>query len=199
MIYPTALVDPTVKVPATYQIWHLAQVREGVQLGEHAKIGRGSYIGSGVYIGAFTKIQNFAQVFEPASLGTGVFIGPGAVLTNDRNPRAIHPDGAPKMPDDWSAVGVVVHDGASIGANATCIAPIEIGRWAMVAAGSVVTKDVRAYALVAGNPAEQIGWVGSSGYKLEPGPLSGQFVCPASGEVYSASHEGGIAPLVGDC
>jgi len=198
LIHLSAHVDRTVKVPATCQIWHLAQVREGVQLGEHAKIGRGSYIGSGVYVGAFTKIQNFAMVFEPASLGTGVFIGPGAVLTNDRNPRAIRSDGTPKMPADWNAVGVIVHDGASIGANATCIAPVEIGRWAMVAAGSVVTKDVRDYALVAGNPAEQIGWVGSSGFRLEPGPLSGQFVCPASGEVYRASQEGGIAPLVGD-
>lgn len=167
-------------------VWHLAQVRERAYLGRDCVVGRGAYIGTGVRVGDGCKIQNYALVYEPATLGDGVFIGPAAVLTNDTYPRAINPDGTPKSAHDWVAVGVIVSTGASIGAHATCVAPVTIGSWATVAAGSVVVKDVPAYALVAGVPARQIGWVGRAGVPLAPD--GDGWVCPTSGTRY---HEAG--------
>lgn len=164
------------------RIWHLAQIREDARLGENCNIGRGAYVGPGVEIGANSKLQNYALVYEPARLGAGVFIGPAAVLTNDTYPRAVSPDGTLKSADDWTPVGVIVEDGAAIGARAVCIAPITIGRWATVAAGAVVVRDVPAFALVAGVPAKQIGWVGKSGHPLRPD--GDELVCPATGERY---------------
>ncbi len=118
--------------------------------------GRGAYIDHGVVVGNDCKVQNHALVYHPAVLGDGVFVGPAAVLTNDRYPRAVTPDGALKGSDDWQPVGVMCRDGASIGARAVCVAPVTIGRWAMVAAGSVVTHDVAPYAIVGGTPAKLI-------------------------------------------
>ena len=173
-------------------VWHLAQVRENAVLGQGCVVGRGAYIGSGVRVGAHCKIQNYALVYEPAELAAGVFIGPAAVLTNDTYPRAITPDGALKSPADWVPVGVVIERGASIGARAVCVAPVRIGEWAMVAAGSVVTRDVPAHALVAGAPARQIGWVGASGMRLHP---NGQhsWICPATGERFH-ENDGSLTP-----
>jgi UDP-2-acetamido-3-amino-2,3-dideoxy-glucuronate N-acetyltransferase len=148
------------------QVWSLVQIREGASIGAECVIGRGAYIGIGVRLGDRCKIQNNALVYDPAAIGDGVFIGPGAILTNDRLPRAISPTGELKRADDWDPVGVTVETGASIGAGAVCVAPVRIGAWAMVAAGSVVVRDVPDHALVAGNPARQIGWVGRNGRRM---------------------------------
>ena len=113
--------------------------------------------------GDHCKLQNYALVYEPAVLSDGVFVGPAAVFTNDLFPRAITPDGTPKGAGDWEPVGVLVGRGASIGARAVCVAPVTIGDWALVAAGAVVVDDVPDYALVAGVPARQLGWVGRAG------------------------------------
>ncbi|MET1044819.1 MAG: acyltransferase [Microbacteriaceae bacterium] len=165
------------------KIWHLAQVREHATIGPGSSLGRAAYVGPGVTIGANCKIQNHALVYEPAVLEDGVFVGPAVVFTNDVYPRAVNPDGSLKSADDWSAVGVTVRYGASIGARAVCIAPVEIGRWALVAAGSVVTRDVPAFAIVAGVPARRVGWVGRAGVALVQ-ETDAAYRCPATGERY---------------
>jgi UDP-2-acetamido-3-amino-2,3-dideoxy-glucuronate N-acetyltransferase len=181
-IAPSADVSDQAILGDGTKVWHLAQVREQANLGENCIVGRGAYVGTGVQIGANTKIQNYALVYEPARLGKGVFIGPAVVLTNDTYPRSVSPDGSLKSAHDWTPVGVTIEDGASIGARAVCVAPLTIGRWATVAAGAVVTKDVPAFALVAGVPARRLGWVGKAG---EPLRQEGDFwVCPATGAKY---------------
>ena len=166
-ILPSADVDSSALIGDGSSIWHLAQIRDEAVIGENCIIGRGAYIGSGVTMGKNCKVQNYALVYEPAKLGDGVFIGPAAVLTNDQFPRAVNTDLTLKSGSDWDAVGVTIGDGASIGARAVCIAPITIGKWALVAAGAVVTKDVPDFALVAGVPAKRIRWVGRAGVPLE--------------------------------
>ncbi len=192
MIHPTAEVSKDATIGEGVSIWHFATVREGASVGAESILGGGSYIGAGVVIGARCKVQNSALVYEPAVLGDGVFIGPAVVLTNDRRPRAVNPDGTLKSSADWDLVGVTIADGASIGASATCVAPVRVGRWAMVAAGSVVIRDVPDYALVAGSPARQIGWVGPAGERLvEDGP--GQFVCPRTEQRFQVTADGALA------
>lgn len=159
-------VDGRAQVGDGSSIWHLAQIREGAVLGENCNVGRGAYVGPGVRIGSNVKLQNYALVYEPAVLADGVFVGPAAVLTNDEYPRAVTPEGRLKTGDDWHAVGVLVGEGASIGARAVCVAPVRIGRWALVAAGAVVTRDVPDFALVVGVPARRIAWVGRAGAPL---------------------------------
>jgi UDP-2-acetamido-3-amino-2,3-dideoxy-glucuronate N-acetyltransferase len=182
-VEPSADVDPTAVLGPGVRVWHLAQVRERAHIGESTTLGRGSYVGPGVVIGANCKIQNYALLYEPAILADGVFIGPAAVFTNDEFPRAITPDGALKQSDDWTAVGVSVKYGASIGARAVCIAPVVIGEWALVAAGAVVTRDVPDHGIVAGIPARHVGWVGRAGIPLEDAG-GGVFTCPATHERY---------------
>ncbi len=172
----TADVAASAEIGAGTQIWHLAQVREGARLGRSCVVGRGAYIGPHVRVGDHVKIQNYALVYDPAELGTGVFIGPAAVLTNDQHPRSVDPDGVPRGAADWTPVGVTVREGASIGARAVCVAPVTIGRWAMVGAGAVVAADVPDFALVVGVPARRVGWVGRAGVPLRPDG-AGQWRC----------------------
>lgn len=183
-IVDSADVSPEAKIGAGSSIWHLAQVREGAQIGENCIVGRGAYVGTGVIMGDNCKVQNYALVYEPAKLADGVFIGPAVVLTNDTYPRAINADGSLKSAHDWEPVGVTIERGASIGARATCVAPVTVGAWATVAAGAVVVKDVPAYALVVGVPARRIGWVGEAGVPLTAGEREGSWVCPVSGARY---------------
>lgn len=171
-------------------IWHLAQVREGAVLGERCVIGRGAYIGTAVMMGDNCKVQNYALLYEPAQLEDGVFIGPAVVLTNDTYPRAINPDGTQKAASDWDPVGVTIRRGASIGARSVCVAPVTIGAWALIAAGSVVTADVPDHALMAGVPARRIGWVGKTGHRLLASSLGpeGEWECPDTCERYVESN-----------
>ena len=190
MIEPSADVAPSARVADNARVWHLAQVREDASIGEETIVGRGAYIGEGVRVGDRCKIQNYALIYEPASLADGVFVGPAAVFTNDHAPRAINPDGSLKSASDWDRVGVTVERGAAIGARAVCVAPVRIGAWASVGAGAVVTRDVAPYALVVGVPARRVGWVGEAGVPLvaaddttgEAGDRT--WLCPASGRRY---------------
>ncbi|GAA1956353.1 acyltransferase [Agromyces allii] len=191
-IEPSADVDARARLGRGVRVWHLAQIREHAEIGAGTTIGRGAYVGPGVRIGERCKLQNHALVYEPTVLGDGVFVGPAVVFTNDTHPRAVNPDGSLKGADDWTKVGVVVHDGAAIGARSVCVAPIEIGRWSLVAAGAVVTRDVPDYGLVAGVPARRIGWVGPLGVPLEP-LGDGRFRCPSSGALFRET-EGVLAP-----
>ena len=192
LVAPTADVDPRAHVGPGTRVWHLAQVREDAVVGENCILGRGSYVGPGVVVGDNCKLQNHALVYEPAVLEDGVFVGPAAVFTNDVFPRAVNPDGSLKSADDWHAVGVTIRTGASIGARSVCIAPVTIGRWALVAAGSVVRADVPDYALVAGVPARRIGWVGSAGFPLRD-ETEGRWRCPETGALYRET-DGRLAP-----
>ena len=180
-IVDSADVDDSAVIGRLSQIWHFAQIREGARLGRSCVVGRGAYIGPDVQIGDHVKIQDYALVYQPAELERGVFVGPAAVLTNDLHPRAIDPDGQPRS--DWSPVGVIVREGASIGARAVCVAPLTIGRWAMIGAGAVVAADVPDFALVVGVPARRVGWVGRAGVPLIPDG-DGLWRCEQTNERY---------------
>ncbi|EPD66767.1 MULTISPECIES: acyltransferase [unclassified Streptomyces] len=184
-IQPTAQVDETATVGEGTTVWDLAQIREGAQLGGGCIVGRGAYVGPGVRIGDNVKLQNHALVYEPAVLADGVFVGPAAVLTNDYFPRSVDEEGRLKRGGDWEPVAVTVAEGASLGARSVCVAPVHVGRWALVAAGAVVTRDVPDFALVAGVPARRIGWVGRAGVRLvEREDEPGVWECPRTGAVY---------------
>jgi acetyltransferase-like isoleucine patch superfamily enzyme len=184
--HPTADVSDSASIGVGSKIWHYAQVRENASIGANCIVGRGAYIGAGVELGDGCKVQNYALVYEPAKLADGVFIGPAVVLTNDHFPRAINPDGTPKSAHDWEPVGVTILEGASIGASATCVAPVTIGRWALVGSGSVVVKDVPDFALVVGSPARRVGWVGKAGVPLVSDG-DGVWRCPQNGDRYVES------------
>jgi len=188
LVEPTADVDPRARIGDRTRIWHLAQVREDAEVGSDCVIGRSAYVGPGVRLGDRCKLQNQALVYEPAVLEDGVFVGPAAVLTNDVFPRAVTPEGRLKNADDWDAVGVTLHEGASIGARAVCVAPVEVGRWALVAAGAVVVADVPDFALVVGVPARRVGWVGHAGVPLVAD--GEEWRCPQTGRRYVESGAG---------
>lgn len=181
-VHQTADVDERATIGAGTTVWHLAQIREDARLGRCCIVGRGAYVGPGVVIGDNVKLQNYALVYEPARLEDGVFIGPAAVLTNDLHPRSVGVAGKLKSADDWAAAGVTVREGASLGARVVVVAGRTIGRWALVAAGAVVTRDVPDFALVAGVPARQAGWVGRAGQRLVA--ADGGWRCPQTGELY---------------
>lgn len=180
---PTADVDERATIGAGTRVWHLAQVREDAVVGSECVIGRGAYLGPGVVVGDRCKIQNHALVYEPAVVEDGAFVGPAVVFTNDTFPRAVTVDGELKGTEDWTAVGVTLRQGASVGARAVCVAPVVVGRHAMVAAGAVVVRDVPDHALVVGVPARQVGWVGHAGVPLVPDG-TGALRCPETGRAY---------------
>ncbi|MGB7979562.1 MAG: acyltransferase [Candidatus Nanopelagicales bacterium] len=182
-IATNAEVDRRASIGPGSAIWGLACVREHAVLGRDCIVGRGAYIEDGVVLGDRVKVQTNALLFKPAQIGDDVFIGPAVVLTNDRYPRSSTPDGNLKRDDDWTAEGVVIEHGASIGARSLILPGVHVGRYAMVAAGAVVTRDVPDYALVVGTPARRAGWAGPAGRPLET-IGDGRWVCPATGHEF---------------
>ena len=165
-VHATAEVSPQADIGEGTSIWHQAQVRERVRIGRNCILGKGVYVDFDVRIGDNCKLQNGVYVYHPAVLEDGVFLGPGVILTNDKMPRAVNPDGSPKSDSDWQVGPVSIRQGAAVGAGAVVLPDVEIGAWAMVGAGSVVTRDVPDYGLVAGNPARLLGYVCPCGRRL---------------------------------
>lgn len=179
-IHPSADVADSATIGEGTRIWNQVQVRERARIGRNCILGKNVYVDFEVGIGDNVKLQNGAQIFHGVTLESGVFIGPGAILTNDKLPRAITPDGQLKRDDDWKVGHTTVAYGASIGAGAIILPDIQIGRFALVGAGAVVTRDVPEHALVAGNPARRLGFVCYCATRLVEAADS-QFNCPRCG------------------
>lgn len=174
MIHPTAEVSPCAMIGDGCKIWHHVQIREGSRIGANCIIGKGVYIDCGVTIGSNVKIQNMVSVYRGTTIEDGVFIGPYVCFTNDKYPRAITPTGRLKAEDDWELGHIFVAYGASIGAASVLLPGVRVGRFAMVAAGSVVTRDVPDHALVVGNPATVRGYVCKCGRRVAPALPGGE-------------------------
>ena len=196
-VHTSADIEPGVSVGPGTSIWQRAQVRQGATIGAECIVGRDAFIDEGVSIGNRVKIQNQALVYHGVTVEDAVFIGPNAILTNDRFPRAVTADGAPARGGDWQVSPIILRHGCSIGAGAIVVAGVDVGPYATVGAGAVVTHDVPGHALVAGNPARRIGWMCACGARLvdsngDPVPgepahyaLDSTLHCPACGRVYS--------------
>ncbi|MFI5225150.1 MAG: acyltransferase [Candidatus Limnocylindrales bacterium] len=165
-VHETADLEADVTVGARTSIWHRAAVRTGARIGADCIIGRDAFIDEGVSVGERVKIQNGALVYHGVTVEDAVFIGPGAILTNDRYPRAVTSTGDLARASDWEVAPITLRHGCSIGAGAVVVAGTDVGRYATVGAGAIVTRDVQANALVAGNPARRLGWVCDCGARL---------------------------------
>lgn len=157
--HSTAVIDDGALIGKGTKIWHFSHIMGGASIGENCVIGQNCFVAKDAIIGNGVKLENNVSVYTFVTLEDGVFVGPSAVFTNDLNPRAPYPKGGKWIP-------TLVKKGASVGANATILCGITIGRWALIGAGAVVTKDVTDYAVVAGVPAKRIGWICECGKKL---------------------------------
>ena len=202
-IHATADLESDVSIGPGTSVWHRAQIRTGARIGRDGVIGRDVFVDEGVTLGDRVKVQNGALIYHGVTVEDGVFIGPGVILTNDRRPRALSAEGDLARAADWTVSPIRIATGASIGAGAIVVAGHDVGAYAMVGAGSVVTHDVPAHALVAGNPARRIGWVCICGERLvdssgrhvpaERPAMGNDIVCPACERRFvSADNDGTI-------
>jgi Serine acetyltransferase len=174
--HETAVIDPGCKIGRGTKIWHFSHIMSGCVIGEICNIGQNVVISPTVRLGCNVKIQNNVSVYSGVICEDDVFLGPSMVFTNVLNPRS-------HVNRKNEYIQTIVHKGATIGANATVVCGNEIGEYAMIGAGSVITKPVKAYALIVGNPAKQIGWVSQNGHKLVF-DLDNKSICPETGQIY---------------
>jgi UDP-2-acetamido-3-amino-2,3-dideoxy-glucuronate N-acetyltransferase len=174
MQHPTAEVSPEAIIGNDVKIWHHTQVREKAVIGNETLLAKNVYIDKDVMIGTRCKIQNNCSIYHGTHIGDGVFIGPHCVLANDLTPRAINTDGSLKDENDWLEGKITIEKGASLGARVVVLPNVRIGKFAMVGAGSVVTRDIPDYGLVYGSPAKLRGFVCSCGRNLAVGKLGGE-------------------------
>ncbi len=174
--HPTAVIDEGAEIGEGVKIWHFTHIMPGCKIGDGCNIGQNVVISPRVILGKNVRVQNNVSIYEGVVCEDDVFLGPSMVFTNVINPRS-----AISRKNEYKQT--LVRKGASIGANATIVCGNEIGAYAFIGAGAVVTKPVPAYALVVGNPARQTGWMSEYGYKLHFDP-QGKATCPESGELY---------------
>lgn len=174
--HPTAVIDEGATIGDGTKIWHFSHIMPGAVIGEVCSLGQNVVVSPGVTLGRNVKIQNNVSLYTGVTCEDDVFLGPSCVFTNVTNPRS-----AIVRRDQFKATPV--GQGASIGANATIVCGHKIGRYALIGAGAVVTKDVPEYALVVGNPAQQLGWVSEYGHRLQF-DAEGNATCPESGQTY---------------
>lgn len=182
-IHSTADVSEQAEIGEGTSIWHECQVRERAIIGTGCILGKGVYIDFDVQIGNNCKIQNRSSVYHGTTLADGVFVGPHVIFTNDKRPRAINPDGSIKSDDDWEVGPIRVERGASLGAGSIVLPGVNIGEFALIGSGAVVTRDVPAHGIVIGNPARLVGYACACGTKLES--VDSQFRCGTCGRIYS--------------
>ncbi|MBY0383929.1 acetyltransferase [bacterium] len=176
--HESAIVDDGAQIGDNSRVWHFAHVCAGARIGEKCSLGQNVFVGNKVKIGNNCKIQNNVSIYDNVYLEEDVFCGPSMVFTNVINPRS-----AIERKDQY--LDTVVKRGATIGANATIICGATLGEYCFIAAGAVITKDVKPYALMAGVPAKQIGWMSRYGERLElPLTGSGETKCPHTQDVY---------------
>lgn len=184
--HPTAVIDPGAAIGAGTKIWHFCHIMEGARIAANCSLGQNVFVASGVTLGRNTKVQNNVSIYAGVNCEEDVFLGPSMVFTNVINPRsAVNRKGAYQK--------TLVRKGATIGANATIVCGHNIGRFAFIGAGAVVTKEVPDYALVLGNPARQVGWMSEYGHRLHF-DATGIATCPESKEKYRLE-EGGVRTL----
>ena len=180
-IHPSAIVDQGAIIGDGSRVWHFVHVCGGARIGEGVSLGQGVFVGNKVVIGDRCKIQNNVSVYDNVTLQAGVFCGPSMVFTNVYNPRALV-----ERKDEYR--DTLVCEGASLGANCTIVCGVTIGAFAFIAAGAVINRDVADFALMAGVPARQIGWMSEYGEKLDlPLTGEGETVCSMTGDIYSLS------------
>jgi acetyltransferase-like isoleucine patch superfamily enzyme len=184
-VHPTADVSAGARLGQGTKIWHQAQVREGAVIGRQCIIGKGVYVDKDVRVGDFCKLQNGVFVFHGFTVENGVLLGPGAMLLNDKHPRAINLDGTPKSEADWKVAEGVVRHGAAVGGGAVVLPGVTIGRMALVGSGAVVTRDVPERGIAAGNPARLRGFACDCGRPLTKQGAS--YVCRHDGRTYEIS------------
>ena len=175
-VHPTAVVDEPCAIGAGTKIWHFSHVSKEASLGRRCNLGQNVFVASGVVLGDNVKVQNNVSLYTGTVVEDDVFLGPSCVLTNVTNPRS-------QVNRQALYEKTVLRRGCTIGANATIVCGTNVGRYAFVAAGAVVTKDVPDYALVMGNPARQRGWMSRHGHRLSV-DADGRAVCPESGYRY---------------
>lgn len=174
--HPTAVIDPGCEIGDGAKIWHFCHLMPGARIGEQCSLGQNVFVASGVVLGRNVKVQNNVSIYEGVICEDDVFLGPSMVFTNITNPRSA-------IVRKGQYAGTRVGRGASIGANATIVCGHDIGEYAFIGAGAVVTKNVPAYALMTGNPARQTGWMSQHGHRLAF-DAQGLAVCPESGWRY---------------